>query len=283
MNHRISPRVWALLGVGIAVVVGIGLLLAFLGREPGEPSPMITPAARSSPDDPVVASVDGRPIHQSVWMEAVLLDQVMSGLTGQPAPSPDETLHRLINEDLVLKSFPPEQEPAAGQIKARITALEQAWSVGDAAVMTALEQVGLNRAAFERAVGRLLTVEAGMEALESQGDDPADWLEEQRASADIVINEEFLDIAVPYVPIAQAPTATPEPSSLPTPIPTAAPSVLSPLPVPATEMPSPDPVVAIPEIAPDFTLEQSGGGTLTLSEQLAQGPVVLVFFQRGGG
>lgn len=283
MNHRISPRVWALLGVGIAVVIGIGLLLAFLGREPGEPSPMITPAARPASDGPVVASVDGRPIQQSFWMEAVLLDQVMSGMAGQSAPSPDETLHRLINEDLVLKSFPPEQEPAAGQIKARITALEQAWSVDDDAVMTALEQVGLNRAAFERAIGRLLTVEAGMDALASQGDDPADWLEEQRASADIVINEEFLDVAVPHVPIAQAPTATPEPSPLPTPTPTAAPSALSPLPVPATEIPSPDPVVAIPEIAPDFTLEQSGGGTLTLSEQLAQGPVVLVFFQRGGG
>jgi peroxiredoxin len=42
-------------------------------------------------------------------------------------------------------------------------------------------------------------------------------------------------------------------------------------------------VLAVPEVAPDFTLERSGGGSLTLSEQLAQGPVVLVFFQRGGG
>ena len=283
MNHRISPRVWALLGVGIAVVVGIGLLLAFLGRAPGEPNPMSTPAARSSPDDPVVASVDGRPIQQSFWMEAVLLDQVMSGLAGQPAPSTDETLNRLIDQELVLKGFPPEQEPTAGQIEAQITALEHTWDVDDDAVVTALEQIGLTRAQFERAIGRLQTVQAGLEALESQGHEPTDWLEEQRASADIVINEEFLDIAVPYVPVAQSPTATPEPSPLPTPTPTAAPSILSPLPVPATEMPSPDPVVAIPEIAPDFTLEQSGGGTLTLSEQLAQGPVVLVFFQRGGG
>jgi hypothetical protein len=283
MNHRISPRVWALLGVGIAVVVGIGLLLAFLGREPGEPSSMITPAARSSPDDPVVASVDGRPIHQSVWMEAVLLDQVMSGMAGQPAPSTDETLNRLIDQELVLEGFPPEQEPTAGQIEAQITALERTWGVGDDAMVTALEQIGLTRAQFEREIGRLLTVQASLEALESQGHEPTDWLEEQRASADIVINEEFLDVAVPHVPIAQALIATPESSPLPTPRPTAAPSILSPLPLPATEMPSPDPVVAIPEIGPDFTLEQSGGGTRTLSEQLAQGPVVLVFFQRGGG
>jgi hypothetical protein len=283
MNHRISPRIWALLGVGIAVVIGIGLLLAFLGREPGEPSPMITPAARPAPDDPVVASVDGRPIHQSVWMEAVLLDQVMSGLAGQPAPSSDETLNRLIDQELVLEGFPPEQEPTAGQIEAQITALEHTWDVDDDAVVTALEQTGLTRTQFERAVGRLLTVQAGLEALENQGHEPTDWLEAQRASADIVINEELLDIAVPYVPVAQSPVATPEPSPLPTPKPTAAPSILSPLPVPATAAPSPAPVVAIPEIAPDFTLEQSGGGIFILSEQLAQGPVVLVFFQRGGG
>ena len=281
MDHRISPRVWTLLGVGIAVVIGIGLLLAFLGREPGEPSPMITPAARPAPDDPVVASVDGRPIHQSVWMEAVLLDQVMSGLAGQPAPSTDETLNRLIDQELVLEGF--QQEPTTGQIEAQITALEHTWDVDDDAVVTALEQTGLTRTQFKRAIGRLLAVEAGIEALESQGDDPADWLEKQRASADIVINEEFLDIAVPYVPVAQSPVASPDTSPLPTPKPTAAPSILSSLPLPATEAPSPDPVVAIPEIAPDFTLERSGGGTLNLSEQLAQGPVVLVFFQRGGG
>lgn len=53
----------------------------------------------------------------------------------------------------------------------------------------------------------------------------------------------------------------------------------SPMTAPATEPPSPLPTLASKD-APDFTLERSDGSAFTLSEQLAQGPVVLVFFQR---
>jgi len=89
------------------------------------------------------------------------------------------------------------------------------------------------------------------------------------------------DPAVPYVPVAQSPLVTPATSPLPTP--TAGAPAPSPFPVPATVPPSPTPALAIPEIAPDFTLTGAKGTTLTLSEQLVHGPVVLVFFQRGGG
>ena len=280
MSQRFSSRAWAILGIGAVVVVGMGLLLAFLGREPGEPEPMITPAISAASDDPVVASVDGRPIQHASWMEAVLLDHVMSGLSGQTPPTPEETLQRLINEDLVLQAFPPEQEPTTAEIESRIAALEQAWGVDDAAVVAALGKAHLNRAALERTVGRLLTVEAGMAALESQGRDGTGWMEEQRASADIVINQEIADVSVPYVPLAQAPTATPDRSPIPTPAATS--SFASPISALPTPVPSPVPTIAIPQVAPDFTLDQAGGGTLTLSEQLAQGPVVLVFFQRRG-
>jgi hypothetical protein len=284
MGQAISRRIWAILGVGIAVVAALGLLVAILGRGPGEPAAITPTTPTPTADDPVIASIafdeDVRTIRHSSWQEAVLLDQVMNGLAGQPAPAADETLQRLINEELVLHTFPPEQEPTRAQVEARITALEQAWGVADAAVTTALENVGLTRAPFERAVGRLLAVQAGLEALQSQGHDTTAWLEEQRARADIVLDQEFRNIALPDIPVAQSPVATPPTSPLPAP--TAASPLPSPTPAPATETPSPTPALAIPEAAPDFTLERAGGGALTLSEQLAQGAVVLVFFQRCG-
>jgi peroxiredoxin len=38
----------------------------------------------------------------------------------------------------------------------------------------------------------------------------------------------------------------------------------------------------VPETAPDFTLDRADGGSFTLQEQLEEGPVVLVFFERCG-
>jgi hypothetical protein len=288
MSQGSSPRIWAILGIGLAVVTSLGLLLVFLGHEPGEPDPMIAPVTRPSTEGPSVATIDGRPIQHADWMEAVLLDHVMSGLSGKPAPPPEGTLHRLINEELVLNALPAEEEPTGDQIEARIAALEQAWGVDDAAVVTALEGARLTRATFERAVGRLLTVEAGLETLEGQGYDTAEWLEEQRASVDIVINDKLTDVSVPYVPIAD-PTESPIPTPAvetaclsPALTPRPETTDLSPIPTPVPETPSPVPTPVTPDIAPDFTLEQVGGGTFTLSEQLEQGAVVLAFFHRHG-
>jgi hypothetical protein len=119
----------------------------------------------------------------------------------------------------------------------------------------------------------MLTVQAALEALESEGHNTTTWLEEQRESAEIVINEEFKGATVPYTP-PQSPLAPPDALS---PIPT---------PVPAPETPSTvnadDADPALPEIAPDFTLVRAGGDRFTLADQLTQGPVVLVFFQRCG-
>ena len=139
MSQKISSRTWTIFGIGIAIVVGLGLLLAFLGRKPGEPGPMITPT-----------------------------------------------------------------------------------------VLTPLSE----------------------------------------------------NVSVPVASNDQSPIPTPFTSPLPAP--TTATVAQSPLPAPATETPYPGPTLALPEVAPDFTLERAGGSPLTLSEQLAEGPVVLAFFQRSG-
>jgi cytochrome oxidase Cu insertion factor (SCO1/SenC/PrrC family) len=71
-------------------------------------------------------------------------------------------------------------------------------------------------------------------------------------------------------------TPVPAATSVPSPLPTPAVSAVSAAP---TAPDSPLPTLAS-RTAPDFTLARSDGSTFTLSEQLAQGPVVLVFFQR---
>lgn len=275
MNQEISPRVWIWLGVGVVVIAGLGLLLALLSRGPGAPSPIATSAIPTPSDEPIVASVNGRPIKHAFWMEAVLIDQVMSGLSGQPVPTPEETLQRLINEELILSAIPLEQALTAEQVEAQIATLEQAWEVSDVAVVTALEKAGLNRTVFEQTIRRLLAVQAGLETLRGQGHDITSWLDEQRASARIVINEKFESVAVPYTSSFQSPLQSPPATLTTSPIPT-------PTPVPATKPPPHTPALALPEVAPDFTLQRVGGGEFTLAEQLSQGPVVLVFFQRCG-
>jgi hypothetical protein len=204
----------------------------------------------------VVASVDGVPISRSAWQEAVLLDHVMSGLAGQAPPAPEETLQRLINEVLVLRAYPAESARETAQLEAHIAGLETTWGVADADVVAALESIGLDREDFARSVDRSLDVQAGLDAIQDQGAVPDTWLGEQRASAEIFIDE---DVSTLYVPVAQAATPTP----MPLPVPTRA--------------------LELPEIAPDFTVQGAKGLEVTLSEQLERGPVVVVFFQRGGG
>jgi len=178
----------------------------------------------------------------------------------------------------VLYGTSPGPMPTAEQVEGQIAALERRWGVDDAAVLNVLEKVGLTRAAFERAIQRSLIVEAGLEELESQGHDTTAWLEQQRASIDIVLDETLEEPPVPYIPVAQSPLAqSPLETATSSPIPTSAPAC--PLP---TQEPTSVPTVTIPAFAPDFTLRRADGGTFTLTEQLVQGPVVLVFFHRHG-
>jgi hypothetical protein len=82
--------------------------------------------------------------------------------------------------------------------------------------------------------------------------------------------------ATTYVP----PTTTPVPPTRPsTPAP---PTATPPEEAPPAASPTAMPTSAL-SLAPDFTLSGASGTTLTLTDQLGDGPVVLVFFQRVGG
>jgi len=219
------------------------------------PAPSATPVP-TSPADPAVALVNGQPIGLSLWAEAALIDQVMSGLAGVPAPSPEETLEQLINQVLVLQAVPSPEPPSDQEIEAYIAALESGWEVDDEQVMAALEAVGLDREAWKRAVARLLMVQRAQESLSAEGIAVEEWLAQERERAEIVIyHDRMIQVFAMPAPATSSPLPPPSPLATPTP--------------------------ALP-LASDFTLPQVDGGDFTLSERLAEGPVVLVFFQRCG-
>lgn len=227
---------------GLALLILL-LMLTLLNQE-ATPLPTVSPPS-PTPADPPVAQVEGEVIPWSAWVEAVLLDGVMSRLAGVPAPSPEETLDRLVNEVLVLQAVPEARTPTPEEVEARIAELEAVWGVSDEQVVQALAEAGLTREALERVVARLLRVQEAQARIEAAGTPIAEWLARERNRARILTYPERMR-GLPVV----------------SPVPTV-------------------PVAAAPAV-PDFTLERAGGGTLTLSEQLAQGPVVLVFFQRCG-
>ncbi len=235
-----------LLATGGVAVVLLALVIGLLMQEPTLLAPPASPTPTSA--DLPVAIVEGQPIGLNFWAEAVLLDRAMSRLAGVPAPAPQETLDRLINEVLVLRAAP-QPLPDREEVEARIAALKTAWGVTDEQVVATLGEFGLNWEALERAVSRLMMVQQAQTTLESQGMPIQDWLKRERSRARIVTYPERMQVSF----VLPTPTATPVATSTPKGV-----------------------------QAPDFTLEQAGGGTLTLSELMARGPVVLVFFQRCG-
>lgn len=239
---------WGLLlatgGVALSLLV---VVIGLLGREPATLSPPPAPPTPTATDPPV-AVVDGQPIGLNFWAEAVLLDRAMSQLAGVPAPAPQDTLDRLINEVLVLRAAP-QPTPTQAEVEAQIAALETAWGVTDEQVVATLGRVGLERPSLERAVALLMMVQQAQTVLESQGTSIQEWLSRERGRARIVTYPERMRVSFVVPSPEPSPVATPTPEGI---------------------------------AAPDFTLERAGGGTLTLSERIARGPVVLVFFQRCG-
>lgn len=89
--------------------------------------------------------------------------------------------------------------------------------------------------------------------------------------------------ATTYVPptsTAAPPTPTPIP---PTHTPTLAPPTSTPSETASPTLPPTAAPTSALDTAPDFTLPGVKGTTMTLADQLGDGPVVLAFFQRVGG
>jgi hypothetical protein len=289
MGEKRSSRWIALGAAGGGALLILIVSAFFLGRDVAPASsPLATPPVSALSGLPV-AVVDGKEIGYDVWREAVLVDRVMSRLAGMEPPTLRQTLDRLVNQLIVLRATQPVSPIIEGEVEGYLTALKAGWGVDDVVISAALAEAGLDRAALVRAVAQSLEVERRQDALRDSGNSMPAWLSQQRAASDIAIYEERMTIdglgdldrsLAALVGLASSQTPTP-------------PSFLSGLPTPVSVLPTPSfipptaPALAnwppvLPENAPDFTLRRVIGVELTLSDQLAEGPVVLVFFQKCG-
>ncbi len=279
MTNRRFHAFVAILAIAILAVVGLLLLMRALSASEAVTT---TPSAATEnladpsaePNDEIVATVNGQTISQQAWQQATRLDAVMSQLARQPIPTAEETLDRLINEIIVLDAIraPPfqskEERPdtalPANEIEARIQALETAWQITDDQVVAALAEAGLERADLTARVSHLVQVEKALNQLAAQEGDLNAWLAAARASAEIGVYRAL--VAAPLTP-ATAPEAIftqPSPQES-IPAPEAVKPALSKIEgfAPPSDMPvSPYPQNA----APDFTLVQLTGASLTLSD-----------------
>lgn len=179
--------------LGFAFIVAVILIFSGVSLLPSRPQPeasatpppsptagTVEPAAsptRQTPVGQLAASVNGRDISAELWRETNLLDRAMNELTGQPAPSEEETLDGLINEVLILQAAGLEGAQVSDEdAEKQIVALENKWKIGDEQVAAALRKVGLERPALVKRTGRLLLVSQGMSVIAAKRGDAQLWL-----------------------------------------------------------------------------------------------------------
>jgi hypothetical protein len=209
--------------------------------------------------EPLAASVNGYSIARSYLSQTVRLNQVLGELSGTRILDEEETLDRLITSRLILQGMSALEEPSASDVEGFIANMKRSWGVDDETLIQKLEAAGLERAFLTDSIRELLTVGAAVQRLEDEGQDLGEWVREQEQDADIMVSEDLVSAEeAASTPTAQATAEIEQPTS------------------------TPRPVAEVPEAAPDFTLNRAGGGSFTLGEQLEEGPVVLVFFERCG-
>jgi cytochrome c biogenesis protein CcmG, thiol:disulfide interchange protein DsbE len=248
---------------GLALVVALLMVLQRSGTQPApaeDPSPPPPPPSATPihPSTDTVAVVDSDPILRAEWQKAVVLDRAMSQLAGQPVPSIEATLDRLVNGRLVLHQTGFKITASDSDASARLALLQQGWRADDAVVDRALASAGLTRQDLLAEVKRLLVVEAYLGQVASS-QNPAAWLAAQRAQAQIGI---YADLTAPVaqasapVPVARAATPTPaQPASARVTTAGSAPG----------------------QLAPDFSLDDINGQRVKLSD-LRGHPVIVNFW-----
>lgn len=273
-RKHLAFRIW--LSVSVALILAAGLLLAFILLQPQRANTLLggptqTPVPTATPSPPV-ATIDGYTITEEDLAQATALNQLLSELSDQPPVSQAQTLQSLINQRLVLQGAPPQETPTDAEVDDYIARMREAWDLSEEELAVRLASAGLKRSFLEETVRRLLSVQAAAAALDEEGEEISLWLSAQRNNANIEIFRQMSN-----VPATRAPGEEPSPSpdDRASASPTAQEMIRPPTP---TLAPRPE----VPEVAADFTLRQAGGGSFTLEEQLEEGAVVLVFFERCG-
>lgn len=267
MKRRTFSPSWILFVVGLLAAAGLFLVTGCRSGEqaarpasstatavPDTATPLLSPTS-----EPIAASVNGYTITQTYLTRTVELNEVLGELSGSSTLSKPETLQRLIRSRLILQGAEDIEEPTEEQVESFIAALQENWQVSDETLMQELEEVDLDRAFFEDTVRELLTVQAAVASLQEEGYNLAEWLMEQEQDADIMVVEDLFAVEESEATPAAQPTDQIAPAT-----------------------PTPGPESEVPDVAPSFTLNRAGGGEFTLADQLKEGPVVLVFFEKCG-
>ena len=269
---------------GLCCKLSLGFTLLLVACAPSVQAFPTASPARVTEHSSVVAEVNGEAIILEEWRRALALDRAMSTLAGQPVPSPEASLQRLINERLVLQDASLAGLTATtNEAAARLQTLLRRWNKDESALDRVLAQHDLTRDDALEAIRRLLVVETYLARLGSQ-DDIQRWMAEYRQRARVGLYASF---SVPPTPMVLSPTL-PKPPSTPLVLaptrerltdPTSTPPTSTPL---AAEdnlaKPTPQPLpTALPENpAPDFTLPGLDGQPAKLSQ--FRGRVVVLNF-----
>ncbi len=174
-------RLLALLTPIIIGLLLIGGTVALLQRS----HPVITPTPLA---EAVVARVDDKTITVQEWFNAYAIDLMMSALTGQPAPTPEMTLERLINDALLLKHYP-QPRPDEKAVADYLAELEASLAITDGVIDTRMEAMGLTRDVLTTTMQHLMQVQAARQQVQAETDESAEqWVARVRRSAHIDID-----------------------------------------------------------------------------------------------